>query len=67
VDSHEEAPRWRTSTRSSGGSCVEVAPQRETILVRDSKDRGGPILAFDRQVFAAFIDGVTHGEFDLRS
>ena len=64
---HEEEPRWRTSTRSSGGSCVEVAPQRKTILVRDSKDRGGPVLTFDRHVFAAFIDGVTHGEFDLRS
>jgi len=39
----------------------------DTILVRDSKDRNGPVLAFDRAVFAAFIDGVTHGEFDLRS
>jgi hypothetical protein len=39
----------------------------ETILVRDSKDRNGPILTFDRAVFAAFIDGVTHGEFDRRS
>ena len=61
------APAWRKSTRSSNGSCVEVAPLSETILVRDSKDRNGPILTFDRAVFAAFIDGVTHGEFDLRS
>ncbi|MFF5291131.1 DUF397 domain-containing protein [Paractinoplanes globisporus] len=67
MDGREDTPRWRTSTRSSGGACVEVAPQRDTILVRDSKDRHGPILAFDRAVFAAFIDGVTHGEFDLRN
>jgi hypothetical protein len=39
----------------------------DTILVRDSKDRGGPVLTFDRAVFAAFIDGVTRGEFDVRS
>ena len=39
----------------------------DTILIRDSKDRNGPVLTFDRAVFAAFIDGVTHGEFDLRS
>ena len=61
------APAWRKSTRSSSSGCVEVAPLPETILVRDSKDRNGPVLAFDRAVFAAFIDGVTHGEFDRRS
>jgi hypothetical protein len=43
-----------------------VAPRRDTILVRDSKDPEGAILTFDRPVFAAFIDGVTRGEFDLR-
>jgi len=39
----------------------------DTILIRDSKDRNGPVLTFDRAVFAAFIGGVTDGEFDLRS
>jgi len=67
VDGRENAPAWRKSTRSSSGACVEVAPRRDTILVRDSKDPNGAILTFDRSVFAAFIDGVTHGEFDLRS
>lgn len=65
MDGREDAPRWRTSSRSSGGACVEVAPQRDTILVRDSKDRDGAILVFDRSVFAEFIDGVANGEFDL--
>jgi hypothetical protein len=67
VDGRESAPAWRKSTRSSSGACVEVAPRRDTILVRDSKDPEGAILSFDRSVFAAFIDGVTRGEFDLRS
>jgi uncharacterized protein DUF397 len=66
VTGRATAPAWRKSTRSSTGSCVEVAPMPDTILVRDSKDRGGPVLTFDRAVFAAFIDGVTRGEFDPR-
>jgi hypothetical protein len=67
VTGRATAPAWRKSTRSSSGNCVEVAPLSDTVLIRDSKDRSGPILAFDRAVFAAFIDGVAHGEFDLRS
>ncbi|MET0522834.1 MAG: DUF397 domain-containing protein [Jiangellaceae bacterium] len=67
MDGREAAPVWRKSSRSSTGACVEVAPQSSTILVRDSKDPEGAILTFDRAVFAAFIDGVAHGEFDRRS
>lgn len=42
-----EAPTWRTSSSSgSGGSqCVEAGAVRGAILVRDTKDRGGPVLA----------------------
>ena len=61
----DEVPRWRKSTRSTSGACVEVAPQRESILMRDSKDPDGPRLTFDRESFAAFIAGVRNGEFDL--
>ncbi|NGM12128.1 DUF397 domain-containing protein [Verrucosispora sioxanthis] len=50
--------RWRTATRSSnnGGNCVEVAdnlPGR--VLVRDSKDRTGGILAFTPAAWRAFV------------
>ncbi|MDG4779299.1 DUF397 domain-containing protein [Micromonospora sp. WMMD961] len=53
--------RWHTATRSSnnGGDCVEVAdnlPGR--VLVRDSKDRDGGILAFAPAAWASFVDGV---------
>lgn len=58
---------WRTSSRSSGGSCVEVAPRPDRILVRDTKNREAGMLAFDRSAFAAFIDGVVRGEFDLHA
>ncbi|MGI5212469.1 DUF397 domain-containing protein [Plantactinospora sp. CA-290183] len=51
-------PRWRTSSRSnqSGGDCVEVAgnlPGR--VLVRDSKDRQGSVLAFGPDAWRAFV------------
>ncbi|NJP30471.1 DUF397 domain-containing protein [Micromonospora thermarum] len=51
-------PRWRTSTRSgdTGGACVEVADNLPgVVLVRDSKDRSGPTLAFRPDAWRIFI------------
>lgn len=49
---------WRTSTRSSGnGNCVEVAGVDGRVAVRDSKDRGGPVLAFPAPSWRAFVTG----------
>lgn len=61
---------WRKSSRSSdnGGQCVEVATNLPGgIAVRDSKDPDGPKLFFSRDEWKAFIDGVSIGEFDIRS
>jgi hypothetical protein len=46
---------WRTSSYSgnNGGACIEVAASR-AVAVRDSKDKGGPVLAFGPQAWAAF-------------
>ncbi|MFD0684028.1 DUF397 domain-containing protein [Actinomadura fibrosa] len=50
---------WRRSARSNGkGNCVEVASAASVIGVRDSKDIGGPVLAFSAAEWRAFIDGV---------
>ncbi|MFE9960334.1 DUF397 domain-containing protein [Micromonospora sp. NPDC005299] len=49
---------WRKSTRSSGnqGDCVEVADNLPgMVAVRDSKDRGGPVLTFTPLSWAAFV------------
>lgn len=53
-----EQPRWRKSSRSNsnGSECVEVAdnlPGR--VLVRDSKDRSGPVLSVTPAAWSAFL------------
>jgi hypothetical protein len=56
TDRHEL--NWRTSSWSSGGSCVEVALDGDRVLMRDSKDRSGPVLSFSRAAFQGFLDFV---------
>ncbi|MGW0435218.1 DUF397 domain-containing protein [Micromonospora sp. NPDC003197] len=61
---------WHVSTRSGNGSgnCVEAGSVRDgsgRYAVRDSKDRGGPILVFADGGWGAFLAGLKHGEFDL--
>ncbi|MEV0352958.1 DUF397 domain-containing protein [Nonomuraea sp. NPDC050680] len=58
---------WRKSSRSgsNGGQCVEVASNIPGIVaVRDSKDRGGPVLTFTPDEWRAFLGGAKDGEFD---
>jgi hypothetical protein len=59
---------WYKSTFSngSGGNCVEIARNLPGIVaVRDSKDPSGPKLAFGKQAWAAFMQGLKETEFDL--
>ncbi|WP_327032444.1 DUF397 domain-containing protein [Micromonospora ureilytica] len=56
---------WRKSTRSgSEGDCVEVAGFAETVGVRDSKDRQGPVLSFPPSVWAAFVGAARPGQLN---
>jgi uncharacterized protein DUF397 len=57
---------WRKSTRSGNNGCVEVAFVDDQVAVRDSKDRGGPVLVFTAHEWEAFVGGVRTGEFELR-
>jgi Domain of unknown function (DUF397) len=59
--------KWRKSTRSGTNGCVEVAFVRGQVAVRDSKDRGGPVLVFTAHEWVAFLSGVRAGEFDQRA
>ncbi len=58
---------WRKSSYSSsnGGACVEVARnQARVVAVRDSKDPGGPVLAFSGADWQSFTGQVKAGRFD---
>jgi hypothetical protein len=56
---------WKKSTRSGpNGDCVEVADLGSAVLVRDSKNPTGAVLAFTRTEWAAFLDDAKHGELD---
>jgi hypothetical protein len=49
---------WRTSTKSAGGNCVEVAPHNHHVHVRDSKDPDGPMLTVDGAAWRAFLASI---------
>jgi len=61
----EVAATWRKSSHSgsNGGNCVEVADRRPGgLAVRDSKDPGGPVLAFPPDAWRAFTAAIKAGE-----
>jgi hypothetical protein len=63
----EPAVPFRKSSFSgaSNPACVEVGFETSAVLMRDSKDRGGPVLCFTVAEWRAFVAGVKVGEFDL--
>ena len=57
----ESRPVWRKSSHSAsnGGQCVEVAANMPSVVaVRDSRDPGGPHLAFTPAAWAGFLRAV---------
>jgi Domain of unknown function (DUF397) len=59
--------QWRKSSYSGNtGNCVEVAIAARAVAVRDSKDPGGPQLAFAPHEWLAFALKVKAGQFSLR-
>jgi hypothetical protein len=63
---HEEGLRWiRANACGSGNNCIEVAAASEDIvLLRDSRDREGPVLRVSRTDWEAFLEGARGGDFD---
>jgi hypothetical protein len=56
---------WQKATASGpNDNCVEMALDGKSVLVRDSKNPRGPILAYTKAEVAAWIDGAKRGEFD---
>lgn len=58
---------FRKSSYSGAANpaCVEVGFVTAEVLLRDSKNRGGPVLHFTPEEWRAFVAGVKDGEFDL--
>lgn len=56
---------WQTASAShANGNCVESGTGAcGMVHVRDSKDPGGPVLAFTPDEWGAFLGGVRNGEF----
>ena len=44
--------------------CVEVAIQKDLVVIRDSKDPDGVVLEFTPNEWRAFVEGVKNKEFD---
>lgn len=63
TESSTDTP-WRIAAKSGGGNCVQVARRGGVIMIADSKNPGGPVLAYTLQEFDAFLDGAKKGEFD---
>jgi hypothetical protein len=50
---------WRKSSASGSESCYEIAFSGRAVLVRDSKNRSGATLEFDRHDWAEFLRRVS--------
>jgi predicted secreted Zn-dependent protease len=55
---------WRTALSCDGGACVEVAADRNIILMRNSRQPGGPLLQYTPEEWNEFISGIKKGDFD---
>ncbi|PZF96407.1 DUF397 domain-containing protein [Micromonospora endophytica] len=55
---------WKKSTRSNAGDCVEVATPPQAVMIRDSKDRQGPVLSFTADQWTGFVQRIKSGGFD---
>ncbi len=55
---------WTRSSTCSGGTCVEVAPTADGVLLRDGKLPDLPASVFSRTGWADFLAAIKGGEFD---
>jgi Domain of unknown function (DUF397) len=56
---------WRKARRSANnGACVELAPTTGQIVIRDSKDQNGPVIAYSHYSWRLFVASAKTGHFD---
>jgi hypothetical protein len=56
--------RWRKSTFTNQGNCVEVATTTHGVALRNSNHPDAGTLHFTRAEFVAWLQGCRAGEFD---
>jgi hypothetical protein len=61
----ETSPRWRKSSFSGEGDCLEWAVGPLGVRLRYSKHPTGPELVLSHSEWAAFLAGIKRGEADL--
>ncbi len=64
AESGRTSIEWRKSETSAASDCVEVAFVDQSVLVRNSRDPAGPVLAFTHSEWTAFLTGARNGTFD---
>ena len=64
MSTNRATPWTKAQSSADGANCVEQRRYDDTIELRDSKDREGPVLRFTPAEFAAWLDGAKKGEFD---
>jgi hypothetical protein len=58
------AANWRKASRSIGnGACVEAASAPGRVLVRDSVNPSGAVIAYAPEAWQGFIDSAKSGGF----
>jgi hypothetical protein len=63
--SRQATLQWRKSTASADApNCVEIASTGPSVLVRDSRDLSGAVLAFTSAHWSAFLRHVRNGKSD---
>lgn len=55
---------WRVARKCDGGACVRVAAHGDKIVIGSSKHLDGPVIAYSRDEWAAFVQGIREGDFD---
>jgi predicted secreted Zn-dependent protease len=55
---------WHVARRCNGGECVRIAASGDMVLIGDSKDPDGPVLAYSRAEWQTFVEGIRQGDFD---
>jgi hypothetical protein len=54
---------WSKSRRCDTGGCVEVALMDGYVLMRDSKDPGGPVIRFSASEWSTFLERILANDF----